>query len=362
MYGEILLSEPLVVLQTDNVLETCKGLLANKQVLLVTSNSFSKAGWPRTLQEQTGIDICAVVDNIQPNPQRKDLESLHQRLKGESVECVLALGGGSVLDSAKVLSRMLTEQSLSENWLAPECLWEGPPIPVIAIPTTAGTGSEVTPFATVWDSQEQKKYSLGQVRPTTAIFAPSLTLSLNREQTLYPALDALSHALESLWNRHRSELSESRALKAIALICDALPKTLAQPHNIEARTALQQAAMWAGLAISETKTAIAHAISYPLTLSYAMPHGLACSFTLKAILAEQQACFNVPTQYVDKIKALLDKLQLSVEVERFVSPSKLLAEFNTDLDPTRAANYAGDISHQALKRILERSLYTSKRC
>lgn len=147
-------------------------------------------------------------------------------------------------------------------------------------------GRRGDPFATVWDHTANKKYSVTGDRtfPDYAILDPQLTLSLPEDETLYTALDTISHALESLWNKNRTVISETYALRALVLANEALPALLTAPEDLGQRERMQQASMLAGLAICTTRTAIAHAISYPMTLHYGVPHGLACSFTLPEIL------------------------------------------------------------------------------
>ena len=266
----------------------------------------------------------------------------------------MVLGGGSAIDTAKVLSRLLIEPGLSlKSMLNSPTQDVKKSIKLIAIPTTSGTGAEVTPFATVWDSVEQKKHSLIDVTPDVAILDPSLTLTLGYQDTLYPALDALSHALESLWNKNRTSESEEYAIEAIHLICNALAEVLENPKNLIARKEVQRAATLAGLAISQTRTAIAHAISYPLTLMYGVPHGLACSFTLAAIIREVGAVkLNLSNGAVDKVLDLLFTLGLDKEMAKFVDVNQALSCFNEKLDPSRAGNFTLPIDQNLLHSLL----------
>src|SRR5690606_20309422 len=109
-------------------------------------------------------------------------------------------------------------------------------IPLVAIPTTSGTGAEVTPFATVWDQSEHRKYSItgDLIFPDTAVLDPELTLSLPEKETLYPGLDAISHALESLWNVNRTPVTAGFAIQALELAVEALPTVLGNPADLGA--------------------------------------------------------------------------------------------------------------------------------
>ena len=238
---------------------------------------------------------AALVRNIGPNP---DFIGLARscRLYAEarrSIRAIVALGGGSVIDAAKVLAaadgdfarvqRHLETGSVGETLAA---------TPIIAIPTTAGTGSEVTSWATVWDTEAKKKYSLAResLYPETALVDPLLTLGLPRGLTISTGLDALSHALESLWNVNANPVSGALAETAAREILDVLPALAGDLGNEALRTRMSRAALVAGFAFSNTKTALAHALSYHLTLHHGVPHGIACSFSLPQIMRAVTGC------------------------------------------------------------------------
>ena len=231
----------------------------------------------------------AVIDDVKPNPDRADLQVQCARLAplGTAPQLVVALGGGSVIDTAKVLAA--GRGAFDPVW---SVLKTGKgadglvPLPIIAIPTTAGTGSEVTSWATVWDGTEQKKYSLAapQLYPEHAVLDPLLTLTCPRGLTISTGLDALSHALESLWNRNANPISASYAVTAAREIIATLPELASNLRDAGLRERVLKGAMLAGMAFSNTKTAIAHSMSYPMTLEYGVVHGVACSFTLPMVL------------------------------------------------------------------------------
>ena len=154
------------------------------------------------------------------------------------------------------------------------------------MPTTAGTGSEVTSWATVWDTQSGKKYSLSRpnLYPKHALVDPTLMIGKPRQLTISTGLDALSHALESLWNVNANPISAHHAVVAAREILAVLPQLVNDLQNLELRSRMAAAALSAGLAFSNTRTAIAHSISYPVTLHHDVVHGIACSFTLPMVL------------------------------------------------------------------------------
>ena len=210
----------------DSIAQYCEG----GEVLLISSPGFSKRGETNKIVNALSSHNVYLFDQVLPNPKVGQLEALVERFKHRQVMSIVALGGGSVIDTAKICSLWLSAplKDFSEL-LLPDNDNPAGIIPVIAVPTTAGTGAEVTPFATAWDDVAQKKYSVTNITPEVALLDAKLTLSLDYENTLFPALDALSHALESLWNKNRTAQSEEHAVRAIACICNSLPKGIGRP-------------------------------------------------------------------------------------------------------------------------------------
>ena len=212
-------------------------------------------------------------------------------------EVIVALGGGSVIDSAKVFSAAANGFENIKNFLETKKGGEDlSSTPIIAVPSTSGTGSEVTCWATIWDKKNSRKYSLAHEKlfPEIALIDPKLMMGKSYELTLVTALDALSHALESIWNINANTISANHATFAAKSILKILPTLLNDLTNINLRTEMASASLSAGLAFSSTKTAIAHNLSYPITLGWGVPHGIACSFTLPTIL---QSVVSIAVSY-----------------------------------------------------------------
>lgn len=200
---------------------------------------------------------------------------------------VLAVGGGSTLDLAKVLRYRMDDIAA-----AADC-WRDNRLPPLAhrhalwlVPTTAGTGSEVTCWATLWDTEVPAPTKLSWAPADgfaeQAWVDPELSYTCPLRQSRDCALDTLSHALESLWNRNSNPISEALAVDAAHLVLQALP-ALGDPMSDLARAALARASLLAGMAMSQTQTALAHALSYELTLKEDMPHGAACAVWLPMV-------------------------------------------------------------------------------
>jgi phosphonate metabolism-associated iron-containing alcohol dehydrogenase len=228
---------------------------------------------------------------------------------------VLAIGGGSTLDLAKVLRYRLDDAHNAVNaWRSNTLPMSATRHPLWLVPTTAGTGSEVTRWATLWDTEVAEPVKLSWSMPDgfaeQAWVDPELSHSCPLQQSRDCALDTLAHALESLWNRNANPITEALALDAARLVLSMLPVLLEhagnpQTRTHEARTQLSRASLLAGLAMSQTQTALAHALSYELTLKEQMPHGEACAVWLPMVwelaLGAAPGCdaalarvFNVP--------------------------------------------------------------------
>jgi len=262
--------------------------VAKRSYLLVTYPDAPFTAFAERLAQHLGPPAGAVCD-VAPNPDIADVARQASEIALLKVrpEVIIALGGGSVIDSAKFLAAsadgVATAEALLNGTEPPEG-WQ--PLPLIALPTTAGTGSEVTCWATVWDRKAATKHSLDHpaLYPEAAIIDPELMRSMPRDLTVSTGLDALSHALESLWNRNANPVTARHAVAATRTILDVLPALVADPEDPDLRSRMAEASLAAGLAFSGTRTAIAHSISYPVTLRHGVQHGIACSFTLPMIL------------------------------------------------------------------------------
>jgi phosphonate metabolism-associated iron-containing alcohol dehydrogenase len=286
---------PVHVTAGINSLNKLPALLAGRSCLLVTFPEAQALGIVDRVRVLLGSQLRGVIDTIQPNPDVQWLAPLYEKVQHDyaDVPVIVALGGGSAIDSAKALL-CATPNGKFEELL--EVLEQGSQLPatsddiahkaLIAIPTTAGTGSEVTPWATIWDQVGSRKHSLHQACtwPEAAIIDAALMASLPAGATLASGLDALSHALESIWNINRNPVSMALAVQAARQVMVALPALMSDLGNLQLRGDMAQAALLAGFAFSNTKTALAHSLSYDITLHHGVPHGIACSFSLPLIL------------------------------------------------------------------------------
>lgn len=312
-------------------------MIAGRRVLVVSSirGRRQMQGDPVLAGALAGAADLAWVDDVTPNPGLVWAQDAIDRLAGRGFDLVLAFGGGSAMDAAKALAAGLAPDSGSRDLAAliaaPDRHLTRPCLPLLALPTTAGTGAEVTPFATIWDHGARKKLSLASpfLFAHMAIIDPDLARDLPREPTLSTGLDALNQAFESVWNRNATPLTRGFAGRAIALALAALPRLAADLGDQAALVMMAEAALLAGLAISQTRTAICHAMSYPLTAHFGLPHGWACAATMAAVARQVQAeapdClvtlaplagFAGPDPMLAALEALLTDLDLQAALAR----------------------------------------------
>ena len=331
--------------------------------LLVTSSGFSKRGMTELIKNQLkGVNLL-IYDSVSPNPQLDELEYVTLKFRNKSIEGIIAIGGGSVLDAAKVLSvticsnletplKSILRESILNEWRSK--------LPIIVIPTTSGTGAEVTPFATVWDKPQRKKYSIvgDKVFPDIALLDPKLTLTLPYYETLYTGLDTISHALESLWNVSRNPISEMYAEQALILSSNALLTLTNNLNDLEARNNMQQASLFSGLAITQTRTAIAHSISYPITSHFDVPHGLACSFTLPSLIEEYLNFYpkEKHKKLFETTKELIESFELHNYISNYASELEILSKISEMFHPDRAGNFIMEADEKFIAKQIKKSL------
>ncbi|MEO1943493.1 MAG: phosphonoacetaldehyde reductase [Candidatus Thioglobus sp.] len=279
---------PTKIIYGQNSLKDIDIYVNHRKALLVTSQGFVKRGLLDEIVTYTN-NIVGVISSIKSHPEFVDMEEIYRQAYQNQFELIIAIGGGSVMDVAKFISVHNTNKDYQfvEN-LTKEKIpkKDYKIIPIISIPTTAGTGSEVTPYSTIWDVQEKQKYSLNlpDLFPEVAIYDPVLTLTVPKDITIQTGLDTLSHALESIWNKNANPITIGYAIKSAKLIVDNLVRLSNDLENIEYRDNVMRACMYAGFAFSNTQTAAAHAMSYYITLYKGVDHGIACSFTLPILI------------------------------------------------------------------------------
>ncbi len=278
-------SNPVKVIISDDWIEDCfryqRSLGMQKPIIITSQGSVERNRLSKTFK---GITIFSEVNS---DPTSESCQNAIDILDLSKFDGVIAIGGGSVMDTAKVLKAVMSSKITNLKKLMDLSNFEeSKKVPSIFVPSTHGTGSEVTKWGTVWDLSEKKKYSISHaiLYPDISILDPSITLSLPLKFSLITTLDALSHSFEAIWNKNNNKTSTSYAIEAIISILKNVEAFKANPSDLKLRKELLIASKNAGMAFSNTKTAAAHSISYPLTIHYNIPHGIASSMSLIPLL------------------------------------------------------------------------------
>jgi len=225
-----------------------------------------------------------VFAEVTPDPTVACVDRLAARIAEGRHDAVVAVGGGSAMDCAKAAAHLAAAGLPGIRPIHSGGVPVGrASLPLIAVPTTAGTGSEVTPIAVLNDEEKSLKGPIAgdALYPARAVVDPELTHALPLKVTTATGLDALAHAIEGYWSRNHQPLCDMLAIEAARLICANLPRVLRAPSDADARRAMSLAATTAGAAFQRPKTAMVHACSYPLSARYHLPHGAACAFTME---------------------------------------------------------------------------------
>lgn len=249
-----------------------------KKTLVVSDKGIAKAGLIEPIVkvlENAGVEVIGPYLNISKDAPIASINKLARSGRERGADSILALGGGSVIDSAKAANILITHGGdLLEDYAGVQTIPSALK-PLIVIPTTAGTGSEVTSAAVVLDEKAGVKHSFIDdfLKPTLAILDPSLTLKMPSHLTSATGVDAFSHALEAFTSPMKSPISDGLAIEALRLIKDHLVKVLDTPDDIEGRSEMMTAATIAGMAFDNAMVGIIHGIAHTLGGLTGLSHG-----------------------------------------------------------------------------------------
>lgn len=223
-------------------------------------------------------------------PETAEADERTARLREAGADAVIGIGGGSVLDLSKALAGLVPAPKLAADYQGFNLLTEQA-LPVLAVPTTAGTGSEVTGTAVLVNREKEMKLGINSpmIVPRVAVLEPQLTVSIPTRLTLSAGMDALSHATESFSGRSATVISRSLGSTAFDVLSDALPRALADGTDLDARRDMLLGATIAGLAVMNAGTGAAHAMAYPLGVHFGVPHSEALTMLLPAIARSCEA-------------------------------------------------------------------------
>ena len=353
-------------------------------VLFIHSQSALRAADEddRFLTEIGDLPNVAILSGIESNPSIKQLARVRNSL-GLLPKTIIALGGGSVIDIAKILKALSgIDASLSTEELLMVITSQGyrnmptQPIELIALPSTAGTGSELTKWATIWDMENKKKYSIerDEIYPDQAWIDPTLTVGMDKNLTASTGLDALCQAIEAYWSTKTNAFVRRLSVQAIREIMSHLRGAIEEPTNLASREGMCLGSSFAALAFSQTRTTACHALSYPLTARLGIPHGIAVFLSLIPIMRinwefiEEKplflSAFGATT--LKEIEEVLEPYYTTYAIpylEQVVLPDNFLKLIQEDITSmgARLGNNPVEMSEEIIQSVYS-SLWTKNEC
>ncbi|MBT3939573.1 MAG: iron-containing alcohol dehydrogenase [Pelagibacterales bacterium] len=295
-----------------------------KKPLIITDKMMVELGYASKIQESlNSINIHADIfaDTI-PEPTVASIQAGVNKIKSADYDCIIALGGGSPIDSAKAIGILGKFGGVMRDYKFPRMVSESG-VPIIAIPTTAGTGSEVTRFTIISDENtDEKMLCVGRgFMPSVALIDYELTISLPQRATADTGIDALTHAMEAYVSKKANPYSDAQAIAAMRLIGPNLRRVYHNGKDIEAREKMMLGATLAGIAFSNASVALVHGMSRPIGAFYHVPHGLSNAMLLPTVTE-----FSLPSatkRYADCSRAM--GVALSEDNDE-IANQKLLSE------------------------------------
>ena len=256
-------------------------------IFVITDADLTKIGLNKPIINQISKSSnLEVFDDVESDPSKKTLIKALKIAKIFKPTGILGFGGGSSMDIAKLISLLVgTEQDIENIWGVGNA--KGPRLPLVLIPTTAGTGSEVTPISIITLEDDQKKgVSSPIILPDLAVLDPELTLNLPSDITAATGIDAMVHAIEAYTsnNQNNNPISKLLAIESLKLLGTSIETAVFDGHNIEARSNMLLGSMMAGQAFANSPVAAVHALAYPIGGIFHIPHGLSNSLVLPHVL------------------------------------------------------------------------------
>lgn len=279
--------------------------LGARKALLVTDEVLARIGTiePVVMSlRNNGIDVV-VFDGVNCEPILGHVDEGLRLLAEGQCDVLIACGGGSPIDAAKAISVMATNSGQIKDYMGLD-KFKVPGVPVIAVPTTAGTGSEATMFSIITDNDNDVKMLIGSpfLMPKAAIVDPLLTHKLPRGLTAATGLDALTHAIEAYVSVKAQPMTDVLAISAIKLISEYLPLAWGSPNDREARAKTMLGALQAGMAFSNSSVALVYGMSRPIGANFHIPHGISNAVLLGIVM--DYSIQGNPDRYADVARAL----------------------------------------------------------
>ena len=335
-------------------------LLKTKKVLIITDPGVIQAGLLEGVKkslQSAGIPF-ALFDGVESDPRLEVVEKSVEKAKREGIDLIIGFGGGSSLDIAKVTSILITNPGKIESFFGID-LVPNSGIPVILIPTTAGTGSEVTPIAILSDTKEKLKK--GIVSPTLfpeiAIVDPKITIGLPPSVTAFTGMDALTHAIEAYYSVNATDITDLLAFRAMELISKNLRMAYAHGENLAARSNTMEGSLLAGIAFANAGVGAVHAFAYPLGGEFHLAHGLTNTLMLPYLM--RYNILGCPYKFVQMAKAFGEKVEGLSELDGAEMAVKFVERLSDDIRVPRRLRDVG-IPENAIPRLAEAAMKVTR--
>lgn len=330
--------------------------LGGTRVLIVGDPGVVRAGVVERLAaplNEAGIPF-AVFSEIEADPDIESVEQGAALARSEGCDLVVGVGGGSSLDTAKAIGIRLTNPGHIRDYVGINKV-PNRSAPVIAVPTTAGTGSEMTIWSVLSDKREKVKLSVGSTYncPALALCDPELTVTLPPHVTAATGMDALTHALESYVNKATQPISEGLSVQAMKMIASSLRLAVVQGENVQARGEMLLASLIAAMAFNSTRLGLAHALALPLGAHFHIPHG-----TVNAILLPEVMQFNIignPRKFAEIAAIFGEKVEGLSEREAAERSVQAIRRLKEDVGITQTLSDYG-VKEEHLDKIAEEAM------
>ena len=321
--------EKTTVIEGQGCIQQLAGLCSNwkaRRVLVVSDPGVVAAGHAgQVMQILAGSGIvCELFAEVNENPSTEDVDRGFAPALAFQPDAIVAVGGGSAIDVAKGVDFLLSCGGRMQDYWGPNKA-TNPLLPIIAIPTTAGTGSEVQSFALIIDPLSHQKMACGDpsAAPRFALLDPELSLSMPRRVSACTGIDTLGHAVESAVSLPRNAISSAYSREAFRLTSSHLERVLEEPSALDARAGMLRAAAMAGFAIEHSMLGAAHSLANPLSAHLGLPHGEAVGLALPVVVEWNGE--------LDEIAAIYAELLAAAGIEATAQPGRRLAGYLRDL-------------------------------
>lgn len=317
-------------------------LLKAKKVLIITDPGVIQAGLLQNIEKSLqSVSLPFVTfDGVEADPRIEVVEKSVEKAKKEGIDLIVGFGGGSSLDIAKVTSILITNPGKIDGFFGID-LVPNPGVPVILVPTTAGTGSEVTPIAILSDTREKLKKGIvsATLFPEVAIVDPKLTIGLPPSVTAFTGMDALTHAIEAYYSINATDLSDLLAFRAMELLSKNIRMAFAHGENLAARSNMMEGSLLAGIAFANAGVGAVHAFAYPLGGEFHLAHGLTNTLMLPYLM--RYNILGCPNRFAQMATAFGEKVEGLSELDAAEMAVKFVERLSNDIRVPRRLRDVG---------------------